>query len=71
MIAFHPGYYIAECIADKIGIDVDVVLCKQPMREDDFVKVADFFGTSVTLWRNLQEEYNERVKMLHDELREI
>ena len=60
MIAFHPGYYIAECIADKIGIDVDIVLCKKSMREEDFIRVAGFFGTSATLWRKLQTDYDEK-----------
>ena len=74
--AFHPGYYIAEIIEDagatksdfasRIGISeetLDKLLGGQVGLSDDIAeKLSAMIGTSPEFWRNLQTEYDNKIK---------
>ena len=71
---FHPSYYILEEISYKFGLNFSMLLGEEPISDNDIQNLTAsniFSGVSETFWRNLQEEYDERVKRLHDKLREI
>jgi HTH-type transcriptional regulator/antitoxin HigA len=74
LIAFHPGYYVKDYIDDQ-GITKEELakrLQTTPQYVNDLVngrisltdematRLSDVFGTSVTLWRNLNKSYNEK-----------
>ncbi|BBB90729.1 MAG TPA: HigA family addiction module antitoxin [Methylomusa anaerophila] len=75
LIAFHPGYYLREIIED-MGITqsefakrldtTDKTLSKLlngeiPLSNDIAQKLAQMLGTSVKVWLNLQNAYNEKL----------
>ena len=74
--SFHPGYYIAEIIEDtgasksdfasRLGISEETLnklLGGQIGLSDDIAeKLSAMFGTSSGFWRNLQTEYDNKIK---------
>lgn len=74
LMAFHPGYYIAEVIEDmgishaefaqRLGTtekNLSTLLNGQTSLSDDIAeKLSVMFGTSVTVWLNLQMTYNQK-----------
>lgn len=73
LIAFHPGYYINAIINDsnisqnefakKIGTTKNVVYGlvhgKIPISYEIAKKLSDMLGTSVEVWINLQNTYDQ------------
>ena len=74
-IAFHPGYYLKEIVDDsgltqedfakRLGTtpkNLSLLLRgEQDMSIDIAAKVSRMLGTSVALWLNLQQAYNEKI----------
>ena len=78
MVAFHPGYYIAETIQDmgitqaefalRLGTNVKtlsyLVNGQANITNDLAKKLSVMLGTSEELWLNLQKEYDRRLVMM-------
>lgn len=79
VIAIHPGYYVQQYLdqgyitpknlAMQLRVPVQEVkqltAGKLALDEEWCVRLATAFGTSVTLWRNLMQQYHadlEKVK---------
>ena len=75
LMAFHPGYYIAEVIEDmeisqaefaqRLGTtpkNLSTILNGQISLSDDIAgKLSAMLGTSTSLWMNLQMAYNQKI----------
>jgi len=75
IVAFHPGYYIAEIIedmgisqsefADRIGISNEmlnnIVDGRLRISSDIARKLSVMLGTSVDVWLNLQDDYERKI----------
>jgi len=75
IVAFHPGYYIAEIIedmgisqsefADRIGISNEmlnnIVDGRLGISSDIARKLSVMLGTSVDVWLNLQDVYERKI----------
>lgn len=74
-IAFHPGYYVAEVIADlkmshsdfakRLGVTpkhlCEILKAKTSVNNNLAHKLSAILGTSVDVWLNLQKNYNEKL----------
>lgn len=75
VFAFHPGYYISEII-DDMGLNQEefairmgttpktlskLVNGQTNLTNDLSQKLATMLGTSVDVWLNLQQKYNEKI----------
>lgn len=74
LIAFHPGYYIEELLEDfsitkkelaqKLGTTVnnlkDIINGKKELSYEIAVKLSVVFETSVDMWVNLNNSYNQK-----------
>jgi len=74
VVAFHPGYYIAEIIedmgisqsefADRVGITVEMfgklVNGQENVSNDIAKKLSVMLGTSVDVWLILQSTFEEK-----------
>ena len=81
-IAFHPGYYVKE-IVDESGLTQEdfarrlgttpknlsmLVRGEQDLSIDIAAKLSRMLGTSVDIWLNLQQSYNEKIaEIISDE----
>ena len=75
IVAFHPGYYVAEIIeysggsptdfAASVGVaveDIDRLIDGEiELSLDMAKKISEATGTSVEMWLNFQEEFNKRI----------
>lgn len=75
LVAFHPGYYVAEAIEDmgiseadfatRLGTIPDIVsllINGQINLSDEFVqKIATMMGTSAEMWLNLQSTFDQKI----------
>lgn len=75
IVAFHPGYYIADIIEDmgisraefaaRIGITaktLDQLINGQANISNDLAKkLSVMIGTSAEVWLNLQDTYNQKL----------
>lgn len=74
LLAFHPGYYVKELI-DDLGINQeelakrlqttpktvsDLVNGRINLTDEMALKLATVFGTSTTMWLNLNQKYIEK-----------
>lgn len=74
-IAFHPGYYIADVLAD-LNLTHDELATELGLTPDDLTKLIDgetslayevaenlsaLLGTSVSVWLSLQKTYDEKL----------
>lgn len=74
MIAFHPGYYIRDLIDDQEITQEelakrlqttpetmsDLVNGQINLTDDMAIKLSTLFGTSVSMWLNLNRRYLEK-----------
>lgn len=92
LITFHPGYYVRDYI-DELGITQeelakrlettpkyvsDLVNGKINLTEEMVLKLSIVFGTSTTLWLNLNQRYTKekleierRVKGIKLDLKQV
>lgn len=92
LITFHPGYYVGDYI-DELGITQeelakrlettpkyvsDLVNGKINLTEEMVLKLSIVFGTSTTLWLNLNQRYTKeklkierRVKGIKPDLKQV
>ena len=75
IIAFHPGYYIAEIIEDlgitqaefssRVGIPADIlsqlIAGQMDLTEDLAGRISSALGNSTEFWMNLQKSYTEKM----------
>ena len=74
-VFFHPGLYIEEnmysYMAAAIGISEECLngLINGRINVDESLakKLGETFGTSAQMWINLQDKYNEGVKLYWEE----
>lgn len=80
IIAFHPGYYIAEYIATTgikhakfaKNLDISEVLLGKlldgqlDITDELAMKIANVVGTSAAFWINLQKAYNEKMRLIYE-----
>ena len=73
-ITFHPGYYIKEMLEYEGMSQVELASClqisekdmsellhgKTNLSDDMAMKLSIVFGTSVSLWLNLNQKYLEK-----------
>ena len=81
LMAFHPGYYVAEIIEDmdisqnefatRLGTTAKtiskLVNGQTPITDNLANKLSSMLGTSIDLWLNLQKEYDEKVVAIEKE----
>ena len=75
IVAFHPGYYIADIIDDmeisqnefatRMGTTVEtlskLINGKANISNDLAKKLSVMLGTSVEVWQNLQNTYDQKL----------
>lgn len=75
IVAFHPGYYIADIIEDmgisqaeftaRIGITAkalsQLINGQANISNDLAKKLSAMIGTSAEVWLNLQDTYNQKL----------
>jgi len=75
IVAFHPGYYIADIIDDmeisqnefatRMGTTVEtlskLINGQANISNDLAKKLSVMLGTSVEVWQNLQNTYDQKV----------
>ena len=75
IVAFHPGYYIADIIEDmgisqaeftaRIGITAkalsQLINGQINISKDLAKKISVMIGTSAEVWLNLQDTYNQKL----------
>lgn len=75
IVAFHPGYYIADIIEDmgisqaeftaRIGITAkalsQLINGQTNISKDLAKKLSVMIGTSAEVWLNLQDTYNQKL----------
>ena len=75
IVAFHPGYYIADIIDDmeisqnefatRIGTTVEtlskLINGQANISNDLATKLSVMLGTSVEVWQNLQNTYDQKL----------
>ena len=74
----HPGEYLKDAI-DELGMSQNefairigtsgktiskIISAEQNITFDIASKIAEFFGTSLNVWLNLQNSYNEYIRQL-------
>lgn len=80
-IAFHPGYYIEECLensgltqqdfADKLGMTSEsldeLINGQESISAETGKKLSKMLGTSLEYWFNLQGAYDAALAQIHAE----
>lgn len=75
-IAFHPGYYIEECMVDqKIRLDIlaeelnispeelfQIIIGERNLSVDLALRLGRIFHTGAAYWGGLQKRYDELLK---------
>lgn len=78
LIVFHPGYYIEDYLVEEnISYDElakllqvsnetvnDLVNGKILLTADMAIRISKVFGTSSSLWLNLNQKYIEKIKYI-------
>ena len=83
LIAFHPGYYISELL-ENTGMSqkelakqlhtseqnmIDLINGKTDLSEEIAMHLSNFFGTSVSVWLNLNQKYIEKKLEIENSMR--
>lgn len=74
LIAFHPGYYIKQLIDEKKITQIELgkqlkisksdvnnlINGKLELSKEIALNLSDFFGTSVSMWENLNNQFKKK-----------